>query len=189
MALGINLYSAGLLKDALLFGRGQFRLAREPDLLLVAFVRHRPEMGIDADAGAQDVEDRTDPRIPRKLELALFLGILAICLGLRLYRLGDLTAGMNIDEGGFGVYALRILNGESSIALRDLVDQPGELFLVGHRADDEDLRHRPVRASDVHRSGRDRNAHPVLWFGAHVVWRTDRPDSRVSAGRDGSVGV
>src|SRR5207253_4428096 len=74
-------------------------------LLFVAFIGYRPKMGSDADAGVQDVEDRTDLRLSKWVEVAVVLGLFALCLGLRLWRLDDWTTGMHGDEGEAGMDA------------------------------------------------------------------------------------
>src|SRR5207249_3049907 len=88
-ALGFNLFSVSQLRADYYSAVGGWGWLASLVLLLAAFIGHRPNPGIDADEGVQEVEDRTDPRIPRKLEIAIFLVIFALALGLRLYRLGD----------------------------------------------------------------------------------------------------
>jgi PA14 domain/Dolichyl-phosphate-mannose-protein mannosyltransferase len=110
-ALGLNLFAVSQLRADYYSAVGGWGWLASLVLLLVAFIGHRPRPGIDADAGVQDVEDHTDIHISRLLETVLVLGILALALGLRVYRLGDLTAGMHGDEGEFGLNAIRILDG------------------------------------------------------------------------------
>jgi 4-amino-4-deoxy-L-arabinose transferase-like glycosyltransferase len=111
-ALALNIYSAMQLRADYYSALGGLGWLASLVLLLVAFIGHRPNPGIDADAGVLDVQDRTDIRISRMLETLLVVGILGLALGFRLYRLGDVTAGMNGDEGEAGVEALKILQGQ-----------------------------------------------------------------------------
>src|SRR5207237_9917594 len=79
-------------------------------LLIVCFLgeRRKPVHEVDDHT---DVEERTDFRIPRSVEIAIVVGIFALGLILRLYRLGDWTTGMHGDEGEAGVNALDMLAG------------------------------------------------------------------------------
>jgi hypothetical protein len=49
--------------------------------------------------------------LPRRVEALIFLGIMAIAVLMRVWRLGDLAPGMHGDEGEAGASALSILNG------------------------------------------------------------------------------
>lgn len=49
--------------------------------------------------------------LPRKIEALIFLGIMAVAVFMRLWRLGDLAPGMHGDEGEAGTSGLSILNG------------------------------------------------------------------------------
>jgi Dolichyl-phosphate-mannose-protein mannosyltransferase len=49
--------------------------------------------------------------LPQRVEALIFLGIMAIAMLMRLWRLGDLAPGMHGDEGEAGASALSILNG------------------------------------------------------------------------------
>ena len=80
-------------------------------LLAAAFAGERARGGRREASGHAEVEEGTDLRLPRAAEIAIFLAILALALGLRLYRLGDWSGGMHGDEGEVGMDALRILNG------------------------------------------------------------------------------
>ncbi|MEO8347721.1 MAG: glycosyltransferase family 39 protein, partial [Acidobacteriota bacterium] len=76
----------------------------------MAFVGYRPHWPAGETDGT-DVEERTDFRPSRRVELAICLAILALGLALRLHRLGDWTTGMHGDEGEVGLDALKILEG------------------------------------------------------------------------------
>src|SRR5205823_1676935 len=87
VALGINLFSANLLRGDYYSAVGSFGWLASLLLLVVAFVGHRPRPGVHADAGATDSEDRTDWRLPRNIEIAVFVGLCLVGLALRFYRL------------------------------------------------------------------------------------------------------
>ncbi len=111
-ALGLNLFSASLLHTDRYSALGGWGWLASLILLLAAFIGYRPGVGSDADAGIRDVEDLTDWRISRKLEIAIVLGIFALALFLRFYRLGDWTTGVFGDEGEAGVDALEDILGK-----------------------------------------------------------------------------
>jgi hypothetical protein len=120
IAVGLNLYSAAQLRGDYHSVVGSLGWVASLVLLLAAAVgvgRGRSEASgspLAAEQGleAQDVEDRTALKLPRRLEIAILLGIVVLGLAFRLYRLGDVTAGMNVDEGGFGQVARSILDGD-----------------------------------------------------------------------------
>jgi len=112
VALALNLYSTDLLRhQSYVSLTGGVGWAISLLLLLLAFVGHRAHAHQSADAGLVEVEDRTDLAIPRLLEIAIFLAIFLLALGLRLYRLDDWQTGMHGDEGEAGMDAISILEG------------------------------------------------------------------------------
>ena len=111
-AVGINVYSVARLRsggyeDSV----GAWGWVASLVLLLLAFVGDRPHLPT-LEVEGSDVEERTDFRPSRRVELAIFLTILGLGLALRLYRLGDWTTGMHGDEGEVGLDALKILEGD-----------------------------------------------------------------------------
>ncbi len=83
-------------------------------VLVAAFAWQRaPSRGAGED-GVADAPADTAGGLPRWAEITIFLGILALGFGLRLYRLGDWTTGMHGDEGEAGVDALGILAGNGA---------------------------------------------------------------------------
>jgi hypothetical protein len=111
-ALGLNLYSAAQLRSDYYSVVGSVGWVASLLLLLLAFVGHRARVGGPVDRGVEDVEDRTDWRISRSLEIAIALAIIALGVGLRLYRLGDWTTGVHPDEGYAGTDAMNIVKGD-----------------------------------------------------------------------------
>jgi DNA-binding beta-propeller fold protein YncE/4-amino-4-deoxy-L-arabinose transferase-like glycosyltransferase len=109
-ALALNLFSAGRLRGDFYSAIGSWGWVISLALLLVAFMRERPRPVQEVDAHT-DIEEQTDTRIPRKLEIAIVVIIFALGLGLRLLNLGDWTTGMHGDEGEAGVDALNIMDG------------------------------------------------------------------------------
>ena len=110
VALALNLYSAGRLRGDFYSAIGSWGWVVSLAILLLAFVRERPRQVQDVDTH-EDIEEQTDTRMPRKLEIAIVLVIFALGLGLRLLNLGDWTTGMHGDEGEAGVDALNIMEG------------------------------------------------------------------------------
>jgi hypothetical protein len=113
LSLGLNLYSVSLLRSDYYSTVGSLSWLASLALLLAAFAGYRPRPGIDPDPPAADVEDRTDWRLPRRAELAVFLAILALGLFLRFYRLDDWNTGVFGDEGEAGTDALGIYEGNA----------------------------------------------------------------------------
>ncbi|MDQ5858089.1 MAG: PA14 domain-containing protein, partial [Acidobacteriota bacterium] len=110
-ALGINVYSVARLRSGgYEDSAGAWGWAASLALLLVAFVGYRPHVPA-GEADGSDVDERTDFRPSRRVELAIFLAIFALGLAFRLHRLGDWTTGMHGDEGEVGLDALKILEG------------------------------------------------------------------------------
>ncbi|HUS15736.1 MAG TPA: PA14 domain-containing protein [Chloroflexia bacterium] len=111
-ALALNLWSTAQLRahsyDSLIGGLGWLISLV---LIVLAFLTHRTDARRAADTEADDVEERTDWHPPRWLEIAIFLGILALAFGLRFYRLDDWTTGMHGDEGEAGMDAIAIMEG------------------------------------------------------------------------------
>jgi hypothetical protein len=111
LALALNLASAGVLRGDYSSSLGAYGWLASLLLLVLAFVRHRPRPGLYADDAQTDVEDRTDWRLPRRVEMAIFLGLCVLGLALRFYRLGDWTTGVHPDEGYAGTDAMSIVTG------------------------------------------------------------------------------
>ncbi|HYO50422.1 MAG TPA: glycosyltransferase family 39 protein [Chloroflexia bacterium] len=111
IALAINLWAAGQLRADYFSAVGGFTWLFSLILLVVAFLGERRPKLRDMDEDAQDVEDRTDVDIPRKVEIFVVAGIMALALALRIYKLGDPTGGMHGDEGETGMDALNIIAG------------------------------------------------------------------------------
>ncbi|HYO49537.1 MAG TPA: hypothetical protein VEW94_06765, partial [Chloroflexia bacterium] len=111
VALAINLWAAGQLRADYFSAVGGFTWLFSLVLLVVAFLGERRPKLRDMDEDAQDVEDRTDIDIPRKVEIFVVVGIIVLALALRIYRLGDPTGGMHGDEGETGMDALNIIAG------------------------------------------------------------------------------
>jgi hypothetical protein len=112
LALGLNWYCANLLRKDYFSTVGGYGWLLSLVVLALAFVRERRKEVPPADPHAKDVEDRTQLRLPRWLEVGIFLGIFMLALGLRIFRLDDWTGAMHGDEGEFGMNALSIVNGE-----------------------------------------------------------------------------
>lgn len=112
LALLLNLYSVVALRrnayDSVSAGLGWLASLL---LLAAAFAGVRTRNGNPEATRDAGVEERTDLRLPRAAEIAIFLAIFVLALGLRLYRLGDWTGGMHGDEGEVGMDALRIVKG------------------------------------------------------------------------------
>lgn len=112
-ALALNIYSVAQLRGDYFSAVGGYGWLASIVLLVVAFIGYRPRrIGSDADAGVREIEDRTDIRISRRMEIAIFLVIFALAAALRFYRLGDWTTGIHGDEGEAGEEAWRILEGQ-----------------------------------------------------------------------------
>jgi 4-amino-4-deoxy-L-arabinose transferase-like glycosyltransferase/sugar lactone lactonase YvrE len=111
LALGLNLWSMGRIQADYYSSAGGSGWVISLVMLVLAFVGERPQPGRDADAGISDIEDETDPKMSRRVEWAIFLGIFAIALALRFYRLDDWTMGVHGDEGEAGMDALNIYRG------------------------------------------------------------------------------
>jgi 4-amino-4-deoxy-L-arabinose transferase-like glycosyltransferase len=77
-------------------------------LLVAAYLQERPDTAAGA---AEEGSVRRTWSTGRVLEMAALAGILILALGMRLWRLGDLSPGMHGDEGEAGSNALAILNG------------------------------------------------------------------------------
>jgi sugar lactone lactonase YvrE len=126
-ALALNLYSIGQLRaanyDSAVGGIGW---AVSLVVLILAFLGHNPAPKRSADVDRAGVEERTDWRIPRKLEIAIFIAILLLAFGMRFYRLDDWTTGMHGDEGEAGMDATAILE-----ALRQPNGHPVSPFQTG----------------------------------------------------------
>ena len=110
VALVINVASALLLRanfNSIIGGLGWVL-----SLVLIAapFVREKRGTLVSVDA-TDDIEDQSDPRLSRKWELALVVGVIALAFFFRFYRLGDWTTGVHGDEGEAGMDAIRILEG------------------------------------------------------------------------------
>ncbi len=111
-ALGLNLYSAGRIRADYFSVVGGLGWVASLLLLLLAFVGERRKVLRENDYDAHDVEDRAALRIPRWVEIAIVVGIIALAFALRFYRLGDWTTGMHGDEGETGMDAIGILEGD-----------------------------------------------------------------------------
>ncbi len=74
-------------------------------VLFLAFRESRP-------ASHAKLRDAIESVWAHRFEIAVVLSILALALGLRLYRLGDWTTGVHGDEGEVGMEALKILEGQ-----------------------------------------------------------------------------
>ena len=114
LALGLNLFSVNRIHEDYYSALGGYGWIASLLLLFVAFIGYRPAVatrGVSADAGVQEIEDRTDFHFSRKVEIAIVVGIFLLALGLRFYRLDDWTTGMHGDEGEVGMEALKILTG------------------------------------------------------------------------------
>jgi 4-amino-4-deoxy-L-arabinose transferase-like glycosyltransferase len=111
VALGINMYSTGQLRSNYYSVVGGFGWLASLVLLALVFIGERRKESLDADRDQTDVEDRTHLHIPRRLEIAIFIGIFLLAFALRVYRLDDWTAGMHGDEGETGMDAISILEG------------------------------------------------------------------------------
>jgi sugar lactone lactonase YvrE len=111
-ALGLNWYCANLLRKDYFSPIGGYGWLLSLVILALAFVRERRKEVPSADPHSKDVEDRTQLRLPRWLEVGILLGIFMLALGLRVFRLDDWTGAMHGDEGEFGTNALFIVNGD-----------------------------------------------------------------------------
>ena len=111
LAFLLNLYCANQLRSDYYSAVGGYGWAVSLILLLLAFVGERPVPHRSLDAGAEDVEDRTDVRLPWRIETVLFLGLVALTFAMRFYRLDDWTTGMHGDEGEAGMDAINIIEG------------------------------------------------------------------------------
>ncbi|MFL5734786.1 MAG: PA14 domain-containing protein [Chloroflexia bacterium] len=112
VALGLNIYAVwGQLRFDFSSAIGGWGWLVSVVLLLVAFLGYRTKLGSDADAGIHDVEDRTDLRLARKVEIAIIVAIFLLAMAIRLYRLDDWTTGMHGDEGEAGEDAMSLLEG------------------------------------------------------------------------------
>ena len=87
VALGINIYSVQAIRHDYYSAIGSWGWLFSLVLLLVAFFgeRRRPVREVDSHT---DIIEQTDSRIPRKVEVAIFLVIFLMGLGLRLLNLG-----------------------------------------------------------------------------------------------------
>ncbi len=110
-ALGLGVYSTLQLRRDYNSPIGGIGWALSLILLVVAFIGDRPPRGRDADARAQDVEDRTAWHLPIRWEVLIVLGIFVLALALRVYHVDDWTFGMHGDEGEAGMDALAIYQG------------------------------------------------------------------------------
>jgi len=119
LALLLNLFSVVYLRrnfyDSVSAGLGWLASLA---LLAGAFAGDQWRNGTGLRTSGAEVEERTDLRLPRTLEISIFVAIFALALGLRLYRLGDWTSGMHGDEGEVGMDAMRILEGHPSPPFR-----------------------------------------------------------------------
>lgn len=111
VAFALNLYSANLIRQDYYSAVGGWGWVASLLLLVLAFVRQGPSPVRSLDAGIVEVEDRTDPRISRRVEIAIVAVIFMIGLFFRFYRLGDWTTGVHGDEGEAGMAAMSILQG------------------------------------------------------------------------------
>lgn len=111
VALALNLYSANLIRQDYYSAIGGWGWVASLLLLVLAFVRQGPVPARSLDAGIVEVEDRTDPRPSRRVEIIIVAAIFMIGLFFRFYRLGDWTTGVHGDEGEAGMAAMSILQG------------------------------------------------------------------------------
>jgi sugar lactone lactonase YvrE len=110
-ALAVNLWCASQIRqDYFSVGAG-WGWFLSMVLLVLAFVGERKRPVRDLDRDAEDVEERTDMRLPRRIEFWLVAAIFALAVVFRFYRLGDWFTGMHGDEGEAGMDAIRIMEG------------------------------------------------------------------------------
>ncbi|HKP53410.1 MAG TPA: PA14 domain-containing protein [Chloroflexia bacterium] len=112
LALILNLYSADQLRKDYFSPVGGFGWLLSLLILAAAFIRERKKPVLPADPHVKDIEDRTRLRLPRRVEVGIFLSIFLLAFGLRLFRLDDWTGAMHGDEGEFGMNAISIVNGD-----------------------------------------------------------------------------
>ncbi len=74
--------------------------------------RRAPASGSASLAGDEKAGEALAGRLPRHVEIWLFAAIMLLAVTMRLWRLGDVTAGMHGDEGEAGTDALSILHGQ-----------------------------------------------------------------------------
>ncbi len=111
IALALNIYCAGLLRQDYYSAVGGYGWLFSLLLLVFAFVGERPPIVREIDDPQDDVVHRTDLRLPVRLEVLIVAAIFVVALALRLYRLGDITTGMHGDEGETGMEGIKILEG------------------------------------------------------------------------------
>jgi SAM-dependent methyltransferase/4-amino-4-deoxy-L-arabinose transferase-like glycosyltransferase len=93
-------------------------------LLIMAFARETNEETTD-----RSPETEHPWRLPHGIELAAFAAIMLLAAIMRLWRLGDLSAGMHGDEGEAGLDALGILHGvNSDLFTRGWFNQPNMYY-------------------------------------------------------------
>ncbi len=112
LALLVNLYSADQLRKDYYSPLGGYGWLLSLLILAAAFIGERKKPVLPSDPHAKDIEDRTRVRLPRRVEVGVFMAIFLLAFGLRLFRLDDWTGPMHGDEGEFGMNAISIVNGD-----------------------------------------------------------------------------
>jgi 4-amino-4-deoxy-L-arabinose transferase-like glycosyltransferase len=111
-ALALNVWCADQIRKDYFSSVGGWGWALSLVILAAAFLHEPKRKVIDVDKEAADIEERAAMVIPRWVEVAIVVGIMALAFALRIWRLDDLTGGMHGDEGETGMDALSIFQGD-----------------------------------------------------------------------------